>query len=92
MSNIHPIMQAALAPFAPQVRHPGMSHHQHNVGGVTLECWLEYTPPQRSTSTDPAYPAEAELCHAYHRNEDIYDILPEWLQDEIENAYLEALE
>lgn len=90
-NNLHPIMQAALAPFAPHPYHHGMSRFQHNVGGVTLECWLEYTAPQCSTSTDPAYPAQADLCHVYHRGEDIYDFTPQWLRDDIENAYLEEL-
>jgi len=98
-SLLHPIMEMALQPFAPRsiahhpqgVYHPGMSQFQHNVGGIVLDCWLEYSPPQTSTSVDPAYPAQADLCHVYHRGEDIYDFTPDWLIDEIENAYLEEM-
>jgi len=97
MNNVHPTMLPYLASFAPPERqpqavyHPGMSQFQHNVGGILLDCWLEYTAPQCSTSTDPAYPAQADLCHVYHRGEDIYDFTPQWLRDDIENAYLEEL-
>lgn len=72
--------------------HLGMHRYEHNVGGVRLVCWLEFTPAQKRTDTDPAYPANADLCHAYHHGEDIYELLPEWLEDEIEEKFLEDRE
>ena len=43
--------------------------------GLTLKCELEYSPAERGTETDPAYPAQAVLITARVGGVDISPLL-----------------
>ena len=52
-----------------------ISYTHYHSEGLTLKCKLEYSPAERGTETDPAYPAQAVLITAKAGGVDISPLL-----------------
>jgi hypothetical protein len=59
--------------------------HYHGEG-LTLKCELEYSPAERGTETDPAYPAQAVLITAKAGGVDISPLLSDYIVAMIEEG------
>jgi len=91
--TLHPVMQAALAPFMPPKplnygwltvpaapRCPdGCFERLVLVDGITqsLECHFEFEPAQDGGRDDPSYPAQATLIAAFANGMDVSGVLSE---------------
>ena len=98
MSNqLHPVMQQALAPyistFLPALkvaRRPKPTESfSYCLNGIQLECELDFSPAESQTYEEPGCPPDAQLCEAFHKGENIIELLSEDDKDAIETAFLE---
>ena len=91
--TLHPVMQAALAPFM-QPKPPnygwltvpaaprcpeGCFERLILIKGITqsLECHFEFEPAQEGGRDDPSYPTQATLIAAYAHGMDVSGVLSE---------------
>lgn len=86
MHNLHPLMAAALAPFAPpqsavHKRPKGRSFDAVLGDDIPIEVFYDYTPAERavydleSPLCGPGCPADVEICEVMLMGEDIRDLL-----------------
>ena len=88
MNNLHPIMAAALAPFAPRIK--PVEEFFYMMGGVLLRCELDYEAASPSSEFEPGHPETAELQKAFIGGIDISRLLSEEQIAEIEKSFLES--
>lgn len=97
-ANLHPVMQAALAPFVlPPKRTirfiPLTQYFSYTLAGVSLSCEIEWEAAERGTRDEPGYPANAVLYSAETEGgTDIVEILSAEQISEIETAFLNQQE
>jgi len=100
MNNLHPVMRAALAPFAPppvySVPRCPAGLFEYVATNILMDCdvvcYLEYEAAQQETRDEPGYAASAMLCAAYVRGVNVYDLMSDGRIEEIEVAALASLE
>lgn len=94
-AHIHPVMQAALAPFAPRHRQPRM---ELDYDGVPLVIEYDYYPAEapvydvESPVCGPGCSAEVDICGVYVGGHDILDLLRDGTLKHIAELVLEKLE
>ena len=91
MSNLHPVMAAALAPFVK----PWPGNFDYTMNGVDLDCRIDYEAAERGSresgtglQLEPDYPATVYLVTAFVGDVDIYELLSDTQRAEIETAFL----
>jgi hypothetical protein len=101
MNTVHPTIAAALAPFAPQLqfleqppfkptkRPTPTQTFNYSLNDIELVCELDWEREEKQTYDDPGCRANATLCEAVHRGEDILCLLSDEQIEEIEIAFLE---
>ena len=99
MSTLHPVFQAALAPFMPTTqkritaynRKPtdGTQTFYTTLGDVALECEVYWEAAEPQTWSDPGYPAQATLESALVGGVNIIEILSDDQKEKIQTAFLE---
>jgi hypothetical protein len=103
MTNLHPIMQAALAPFAPKTHSrmsvsastrpvDGTETFHYCLSDVPLVCEIYWERNERETWDDPGSPDQAMLQSALCGGMEIISLLSEDQVEEIETAFLEQQE
>lgn len=98
MSNLHPVMQQAIAPFiAPGFQRcshvspnpeRGTVRFEYTLGEIDLACDIEYEQASGDGWNEPREPESATLCAAYVRDVDISELLDDDQRAEIEEAFL----
>lgn len=94
MNNIHPTMQAALAPFAPRRHQPFI---ELDYGDLPLLVEYDYQPAERpnydveSPLCGPGCEASVELYGVYINGHEIVDMLSESVLKHIAEMVLEKL-
>lgn len=96
--SLHPVMAAALRPFAP----PQSSVHKRGPSFTTVlgenlsvQVFYDYTPPEAavydldSPLCGPGSPADVEICEVMLMGEDIRDLLAESVIERLEEQALE---
>ena len=63
-----------------------ISYTHYHGEGLTLDCELEYSPAERETDIDPAYPAQAVLITARVGGVDISPLLSDYIVAMIEEG------
>lgn len=97
---MHPVMAAALAPFAPPQssvhRVPMPPHFVTTLGEKTaITVTYEYTPAEsavydvESPVCGPGCAAEVEICEVLLNGEDIRDLLAQHVIDQLEEQAIE---
>ena len=99
MSQLHPIFQAALAPFMPTTQQRITAYNRKPTDGtetfyttladVPLECEIYWEAAEFMTLSDPGYPAQATLESAKVGGVEIIEILSDDQREQIESAFLE---
>ena len=93
-TNLHPVMQQALAPFVQSPKSRAIRKSTQTfwycMEGVDLECELDYQGPTGDGWNEPHDPACADLCEAFVGGVDIYSLLDDDQRTEIETAFLET--
>ena len=101
MNNIHPLMAAALAPFAPpqsSVHKRGRSFQATLGDSIPIEVFYDYQPPEAavydldSPLCGPGCPADVDICEVMLMGEDIRDLLAESVIEMLEEQALERHE
>ena len=103
MSNLHPVFQAALAPYIPKTakrmsvsssRKPidGTETFYTTIGDVPIECEIYWEAGESQTWDEPGYPAQATIQSAKVGGVEIIEILSDNQRREIEAAFLESQE
>ena len=103
MSTLHPVFQAALAPYLhrtqPRIttaynRKPtdGTETFYTTLGDVPLECKVYWEAADPQTWSEPGYPAQATIESAKVGGVDIIEILSDDQREQIETAFLESQE
>lgn len=97
---MHPIFQAALAPYMPSTqkrmsvtasRKPvdGTETFYITLGNAPVECEIYWEAGERQTWDNPGYPAQATLQSAKVGGVDIIEILSDAQREKIEAAFLD---
>lgn len=60
-------------------------------GGLQLECYFDHQPHESQTAFDPGADEVLELCHAFHCDEDVFEIVKPQLKGFIETVALETM-
>lgn len=94
-SNLHPVMQAALAPFIKPLTHlrrlPPLESYTHKLNGVTLTCEMEFEKGEKETRLEPGEPDSAILWKATTESgDDVTEIMSDEQREEIELAFLQS--
>lgn len=94
--HLHPVMREALAAFVGTNSLPPRRQkttqtffHAPSNTDIELQCEIEYEAGERQTWDHPGCAPSASLCEAFHRGEDIKDLLSPNLIEAIEVAFLE---
>ena len=96
-SNLHPVMQQALAPFVPGFQRcshvspnpeRGTVRFEYTLGEIDLACDIEYERASGDGWNEPHEPESATLCAAYVRDVAISELLDDDQRAQIEEAYL----
>ena len=89
LTNLHPVMAAALAPFIrPARRSTPLETYHYTLCGVDLECEIEWEKAERQTRDEEGYPAQAYLHTACVGDVNIYELLDDEQRGEIETSFL----
>lgn len=99
MNNIHPLMAAALAPFAPPqsaIHKPKGPSFTTVLGeNLSVEVFYDYTPAEsavydlNSPMCGPGCPADVDICEVMLMGEDIRDLLADSVIEMLEEQALE---
>ena len=101
MNSIHPLMAAALAPFAPPqsaIHKRGRSFTTVLGENLPVEVFYDYTPPEsavydlNSPQCGPGCPAAVDICEVMLMCEDIRDLLADSVIERLEEQALERHE
>ena len=93
-AHIHPVMQAALAPFAPRRHQPSIDL---DYGGLPLTVEYDYYPAERpiydveSPLCGPGCEASVDICGVYVGGHEIIDLLSDSVIKHITELVLEKL-
>ena len=87
--HLHPVMQAALAPFAPKAYVPSRRTHVTYMG-IELAVRYEYQAAEKQTWDEPGWAAVATLFEACVGGVDIYELLSAEQVAAIEQLLVEA--
>ena len=78
------------------VNRPGMEGMHKFVyfshGGLRLECYFDHQPHEPQTFYDPGADEGLELCHAFHCDEDVFEIVKPQLKGFIETVALATMQ
>ena len=92
-SNLHPVMQQALAPFVQSKASKAIRKSTQTfwfcLAGVDLECELDYEASTGDGWNEPREPEAAYLCEAFCAGVDIVELLDDDQKAQIETAFLE---
>ena len=92
-SNLHPVMQQAIAPFVQSKTSNALRKSTQTfwfcLAGVDLECELDYEASSGDGWNEPREPEAAYLCEAFCGDTDIVELLDDDQKEQIETAFLE---
>lgn len=98
--SLHPVMAAALRPFAPPqsaIHKRGPSFTTVLGENLSVQVFYDYTPPEAavydpdSPVCGPGHDAEIEICEVLLNGEDVRDLLVQSVIDELEQKAWERV-
>lgn len=99
--SLHPVMAAALRPFAPpqsSVHKRGRSFQATLGDSIPIEVFYDYQPPEaavydlNSPMCGPGCPADVDICEVMLNGQDIRDSLADHFIESLEEQALERHE